>query len=183
MYKSTKEIQQIFDIDITDKNRTIPFMALRAFYAEDRVRQLRGNTTNRYTTVAKELGCGRDNVYNLLKRGKTFKEDKCIKIIFEAFKAKDKALINKYHKELKKTIALEKSFKNNKMFNDGIKIEVKPKEKIEVKTLSNLKLAEFLRTNKVMKHDLWNTPVKNISANQWQQVRQINKNMFDSFIS
>jgi len=187
MYKNIKEIQEVFGIDITEKNRTIPYVALRAFYAEDRINQLKGNITSRYTIVSKELGCGRDNVYNLLKKGKLFKTDECIKLIFEAFKTKDKALFNEYEKQLKKTRALSKSLKDNKMFNDGVSYIQKPTnigntEKTIIK-MSNLKLAEFLRLNKEFKHPLNYTPVKNISENQWQQVRDINKNMFDSMIN
>jgi len=187
MYKNTKEIQKVFGIDITDKNRTIPYVALRAFYAEDRINKLKGNITSRYTIVSKELGCGRDNVYNLLKKGELFKKDECIKLIFEAFKKKDKALFYEYEKQLKKTRALSHSEKSIKMFNDGFSYAQIPSQldKTEqfVSKMSNLKLAEFLRANKVLKHEVWDTPVRNISNNQWEKVRSINKNMFDSIVN
>ena len=187
MYKSTQEIKEVFGIDITKKNRTIPQVALRAFYAEMRVEQLTGNITSRYTIIAKEIGCNRDNVYNLLKKGELFKTDECVKFIFEAFKTKDKALLKEYEKQLRKIRALSKSLKDNKMFNDGcnyaqIPSQIANNEKTIIK-MSNLKLAEFLRLNKEFKHQLWGVPVKNISANQWEQVRNINKKMFDSIIN
>lgn len=187
MYKSTEEIKEIFGIDITEKNRTIPFVALRAFYAEDRVNQLKGRITSRYIKVSNEIGCGRDNVYNLLKKGELFKKDECIKIIFEAFKNKEKSLLKEYEKQLRKTRALNNSAKSLKMFNDGFNYAQKPSqtgntEKTIVK-ISNLKLAEFLRANKVLKHDLWDVPVRNISTNQWKQVRNINKKMFDNYVN
>ena len=186
-YKSTQEIKEVFGIDITKKNRTIPYVALRAFYAEMRVVQLTGNITSRYTTISKEIGCNRDNVYNLLKKGELFKKDECIKFIFEAFKTKDKVLLKEYEKQLRKTRALSKSAKSLKMFNDGVSYAQMPSqiannEKTIIK-MSNLKLAEFLRLNKEFKHQLWGVPVRNISANQWEQVRSINKKMFDSIIN
>jgi len=187
MYKNTKEIQEVFGIDITEKNRTIPYVALRAFYAEDRINQLKGNITSRYKTVAKELGCGRDNVYNLLKKGELFKTDECIKLIFEGFKSKEKGCLEEYEKQLKKTRALSKSLKDNKMFNDGVSYVQKPTEITKFdkskELMSNLKLAEYLRKNKVFKHDVWGIPVKNISDKQWSQVRDINKNMFDLMLN
>ena len=181
MYKSTQEIKEVFGIDITQKNRTIPYVALRSFYAEMRVVQLTGNITSRYTTISKEIGCNRDNVYNLLKKGELFKKDECIKFIFEAFKTKDKVLLKEYEKQLRK------SAKSLKMFNDGcnyaqIPSQIANNEKTIIK-MSNLKLAEFLRLNKEFKHQLWGVPVRNISANQWEQVRSINKKMFDSIIN
>ena len=186
-YKSTKEIKEVFGIDITKKNRTIPYVALRSFYAEMRVEQLTGNITSRYTTISKEIGCNRDNVYNLLKKGELFKKDECIKFIFKAFKTKDKVLLKEYEKQLRKTRALSKSAKSLKMFNDGCNYAQMPSqiannEKTIIK-MSNLKLAEFLRLNKEFKHQLWNVPVRNISENQWEQVRNINKKMFDSIIN
>jgi len=187
MYKSTKEIKQVFGIDITEKNRTIPYVALRAFYAEDRVNQLKGNITSRYKTVAKELGRGRDNVYNLLKKGKLFKTDECIKLIFEGFKTKEKGCLQEYEKQLKKTRALSHSEKSIKMFNDGFNYAQIPSQldKTEqfVSKMSNLKLAEFLRANKVLKHEVWDTPVRNISNNQWEKVRNINEKMFDNYVN
>jgi hypothetical protein len=187
MYKSPEEINEIFGIDITEKNRTIQFVALRAFYAEDRVKQLKGRITSIYVTVSNEIGCGRDNVYNLLTKGEIFKKDECIKIIFEAFKTKDKGLLKEYEKQLRKTRALNHSEKNLKMFNDGINYAQKPSqvgntEKTIIK-MSNLKLAEFLRANKVLKHDLWDVPVRNISTNQWKQVRKINPKMFEEIVN
>ena len=149
MYKNTKELKETLGIDITQKNRTIPYVALRAFYAEMRVEQLTGNITSRYKTISKEIGCGRDNVYNLLTKGELFKKDECIKFIFEAFKTKDKTLLKEYEKQLRKTRALSKSAKSLKMFTDGISYIQKPTqiantEKTIIK-MSNLKLAEFLR--------------------------------------
>ena len=181
MYKSAKQIKEILGIDITEKNRKIPFVALRAFYAEVKVKKLPGNITSRYTTIANEIGCSRDNVYNLLKKVNIFKTDECIKILYKAFKTKDKALIEEYHKQFKKSLALKHSSKNIKMFNDGFCYVQKPKQKTEISTLSNLKLAEYLRTNKVLKHKLWDTPIRNISDKQWKQVRTINTEMFDNF--
>ena len=187
MYKSTKEIQQIFSINIKEKNRTIPYVALRCFYAEMRVEQLTGNITNRYTTIAKEIGCNRDNLYNMLLKAKLFKEDKYCKILFEAFKTKDKALIEVYH-ETKRKDKVE--YQANRYIEIAL-AEHKPATIVKTITrfdknkapMSNLKLAEYLRKNKVMKHELWDCPVKNISANQWQKVRSINKNMFDNYVN
>lgn len=187
MYKSTKELKETLGIDITQKNRKVEYVALRAFYAEERIKQLKGNITSKYLVVSKEIGCGRDNVYNLLTKGELFKKDECIKFIFEAFKTKDKALLKVYEKQLRKTRALSKSAKSLKMFNDGynyaqIPSQVGNTEKTIIK-MSNLKLAEFLRLNKEFKHQLWGVPVRNISQNQWDQVRSINKNMFDLMLN
>jgi len=187
MYQNTKELKDIFGIDITEKNRTTPYIALRAFYADNRIKQLKGNITSKYKTVSKEIGCGRDNVYNLLKKGELFKKDECIKFIFEAFKTKDKALLKEYEKQLRKTRALSKSAKSLKMFNDGISYaqipsQIANNEKTIIK-MSNLKLAEFLRLNKEFKHQLWGVPVRNISPNQWEQVKKINPKMFESIIN
>jgi hypothetical protein len=183
MYKSTEELKQVLGIDITEKNRTIPYMALRAFYAEDRVNQLNGRITSRYIKVGSEIGCGRDNIYNLIKRVENFKTDECIKILFEAFKTKEKALIQHYHKQLIKTRALNHSQKIAKMFNDGHSYAQIPNKKEQTYLMSNLKLAEFLRANKILKHELWDTPVRNISPNQWKQVRKINPKMFEEIIN
>lgn len=187
MYKNTKEIKETFGIDITEKNRTIPFITLRAFYAEMRVEQLTGNISNRYTTIAKEVGCNRDNLYNVLLKAKLFKEDKYCKILFEAFKTKDKALIQVYHETKRK----DKVEYNANRCREIVLAEHKPATIVKTITrfdknkvpMSNLKLAEYLRKNKVMKHELWDCPVKNISANQWQKVRSINKKMFDLMIN
>ena len=186
MYKSTKEIQQIFSINIKEKNRTIPYVALRAFYAEQRDKELNG-INNHFDIIAKEIGCNRPNVYNCLLKAKLFKEDKYTKILFEAFKTKDKSLIEVYH-ETKRKDKVE--YQANR-YREIALAEHKPATIVKTITrfdknkapMSNLKLAEYLRKNKVMKHELWDIPVKNISSNQWQQVRSINKNMFDSFIN
>jgi hypothetical protein len=182
-YKNTKELKDIFGIDITEKNRTIPYVAMRSFYAESKTNELKGNITSRYTKVANEIGCGRDNIYNLITKGKKFKTDECIKILFEAFKTKDKALISQYHKQVIKTRALNHSERNAKMFNDGHCYVQIPKGKEQTYIISNLKLAEYLRANKVLKHELWDTPVKNISPNQWQQAKKINPKMFEEIVN
>lgn len=69
------------------------------------------------------------------------------------------------------------------MFNDGFIYVQKPKKIEVIKKISNIKLAEYLRTNKILKHKLWNTPVRNISDKQWREVRNINKKMFDNFVN
>jgi len=48
--------------------------------------------------------------------------------------------------------------------------------------MTNLELASFLRANKVLNHVVWDLPVKNISQNQWEQIRQINPTMFETII-
>ena len=182
-YTNTKELKDIFEIDITEKNRTIPYVAMRSFYAESKINELKGNITSRYTKVANEIGCGRDNIYNLITKARKFKTDECIKILFEAFKTKDKALILQYHKQVIKTRALNHSERNAKMFKDGHSYIQLPKGKEQTYLMSNLNLAEYLRKNKVMKHELWDTPVKNISTNQWQQLKKINPKMFEEIVN
>ena len=180
MYKSTNDLKETLGIDITEKNRTIPYVALRCFYAEMRVEQLEGRISKRYTIVSKEIGCGRDNVYNLITKGKLFKKDECVKIIFEAFKTKEKTLLKEYEKQLIKTKALKNSERTLKMFNDGFNYAQTPRgKKSMVVKMSNLKLSEFLRANSILKHELWDTPVRNISDAQWIKARNINENMFD----
>jgi hypothetical protein len=184
-YANTKEIQEVFNINITEKNRTIPYVAIRCFYAEMRVEQLTGNISSRYTTIAKETGCNRDNLYNMLLKAKLFKEDKYTKILFEAFKNKDKTLIEAYKEQIKQiNLDNHRNRYIQKVFNEFQEVKrVKVVTKLDKNKapMTNLKLAEYLRTNKVFKHELWDTPVKNISENQWKQVKQINPKMFDNF--
>lgn len=186
MYKSTKEIQQIFSINIKEKNQIITYVALRCFYAEQREKELNG-IPKVFDIIAEEINCNRSNVYNVLLKAKLFRENKDTQILFEAFKNKDKTLIEEYHKQVK---AKKINYQRNR-YSEIVLNEHKPAEVVNVISradnkkapLSNLKLAEFLRVNKVLKHELWDTPVKNISDNQWQKVRNINKIMFDKFVN
>jgi len=186
MYQNTKEIEKVFGIDITEKNRTIPYVALRAFYVEQRDKELNG-INNHFDIIAKELNCNRPNVYNMLLKAKLFKEDKYCKILFEAFKMKDKSLLQQYQEAKRK----EKSEQQAQRYLKRDLKEFVPATRVKEITkldkskalMSNLKLAEYLRKNKVFKHDVWGIPVKNISANQWSQVRDINKNMFDLMLN
>jgi hypothetical protein len=187
IYKNTKELKEIFGIDITEKNRTIPHVALRCFYSEMRVEQLTGNISSRYVTIAKEIGCNRDNLYNMLSKAETLRKDKSTKVLFEAFKNKDKSLFEQYltnHKEYRKQY--HKNWDKNKAMKTYeppkvIKVFAKIEKRKSV--MSNLKLAEYLRANNLLKHDVWDTPVRNISPNQWQQVKKINPIMFESIIN
>ena len=181
MYKSAKEIKEILGIDISQKNRTIIFVALRAFYAEIKVKEMEG-IPNSFDTIANEIGCKRVNIYNYILKTENFKKDKLIKILYKAFKTKDKALINKYKDEVKSHKALIQSafyIKKALFKNKHTPIVIEKKE--VVSKMSNLKLAEYLRTNKVLKHKLWDTPIRNISEKQWKQIRTINTEMFDNF--
>lgn len=186
MYKSTKEIQQIFSINIREKNRTIPYVAFRAFYSEMREKELNG-IPNHFEIIAKELNFKRVNVYNCLLKAKLFREDKNTKILFKAFKTKDKALIQEYYDNLR----VLKSEKQAERYLQRDLKEFIPAQRVKVisrfdknkSPMTNLKLAEYLRKNKVLKHELWDTPVKNISVNQWQKVRSINENMYDSIVN
>ncbi len=189
MYKSTEEIKEIFGIDITEKNRTIPYNALRYFYAEQREKELKG-TPNRLQIIAKEINCDRVTIYNSLFKAKLMREDKNTEILFKAFKNKDKSLIDEYKLRFKKRKAEQQSNYYVKKALKEIK-EIKPATIVKVVTkfdknkalMSNLKLSEFLRANKILKHDVWDVPVKNISTNQWDQVRNINKKMFDNYVN
>jgi hypothetical protein len=186
MYQNTKELKDIFGIDITEKNRTTPYNVLRYFFAEMREKELRG-IPNHFEMVAKELNFKRVNVYNCLLKAETLRKDKSTKILFEAFKNKDKSLFEQYltnHKEYRK------QYRKNWDENKAMKTYEPPKvikvfAKIEKRksVMSNLKLAEYLRANNVLKHDVWDTPVRNISHNQWQQVKKINPKMFESIIN
>ena len=187
MYESHEEIKQTFGIDITEKNRTIPYVAMRCFYADMKVKILKGKITNRYRTIASEIGCNRDNLYNLLTKAKSFKTDKHTKLIYKAFKNKDKTQLQAYF-DLRKQIHVEK---RNVMYKKRAFKEYVPAVKVKVLTkfdknkalMTNLELASFLRANKVLNHPVWETPVKNISQNQWDQVKQMNPAMFDKIVN
>jgi len=186
MYKNTKEIKEVFGIDITEKNRTIPFVALRAFYTEIREKELNG-IPNHFEIIAKELNFKRVNVYNMLFKAKLFKEDRYCKILFKAFETKDKSLIQEYHNSVR-TLKTEKQAerylqRDLKEFIPAQRVKVISKFDKNKSLMSNLKLSEFLRKNNVKKHEVWDTPVKNISQNQWQQVREINSKMFDKYVN
>jgi hypothetical protein len=186
-YKNTKELKDIFGIDITEKNRTIQYVAMRSFYAESKINELKGNITSRYTKVANEIGCNRDNLYNMLLKAKLFKEDIDTKMLFTAFQNKDKEQIEAYHQNLRDRKARQQSdYYQNKSLNEFIpaqRVKVLTKQDKNKSLMSNLKLAEYLRTNKVFKSELWDVPVKNISPNQWEKVKKINPKMFEEIVN
>jgi hypothetical protein len=185
-YTNTKELKDIFGIDITEKNRTTPYNAMRYFYAEMREKELRG-TPNHFAIIGKEINCDRVTIYNSLLKAKLMREDKNTEVLYTAFKNKDKSLIEDYKISFKKRKAINQS---NYYIKKSLK-ETKPATIVKVVTrfdknkalMSNLKLAEFLRANKILKHELWDTPVRNISPNQWKQVRKINPKMFEEIIN
>lgn len=178
------EIKTIFGIDITDKNRSVPYIALRYFCAEAMEKELKGNPKH-FDIIAKELNFKRVNVYNCLLKAKELKKDKLVKLIYKAFKTKDKTYLDEYFRlKAIETKNYNKTYKDNLVLRSHVPAERKTqviKTFSNAPKLSNLKLAEFLRNNNVLKHELWDVPTKNISANQWQQLRNINKNMFDSY--
>lgn len=186
-YKNTKELQQALSINIKEKNRTIPYVAIRCFYAEMRVDQLTGNISSRYTTIANEIGCNRDNLYNMLLKAKLFKEDIDTKMLFTAFQNKDKGQIKAYHDNLRDRKARQQSdYYQNKSLNEFIpaqRVKVLTKQDKNKSLMSNLKLAEYLRVNKVFKSELWDVPVRNISPNQWKQAKKINPKMFEEIVN
>lgn len=167
-YKNIKEIKKIFGMDLSEKNRTIPYVTFRTLYAVEKLNEFH------ITEVAKELKINRTSVYHCVKNY----DEQCKTELFKAFKTKDKSILDKYHAEQKeKQNNYSKESKNREVISTFV--EAPRLKKPKHKTLSNLKLAEFLRINKMFKHEAWNIPIKNISPNQWKDIRSIDKKMFD----
>lgn len=168
VYKNIQEIKDIFNMDLSEKNRTIPYVAFRTFYVVEKLKVLHP------TEIAKELNINRTSVYHCLKN---YEEQTKTKL-FKAYLKKDKFILDEWHSEYKEK--RKEHYKTSKA-NDVLSKFVEATRTIpkKYKTLSNLKLAEFLRLNKNLNHNCWNTPVINISHNQWQEIRKINKKMFD----
>lgn len=185
MYKSTKEIQKIFSINIKEKNRNIEYVILKTLYIQQKKEEYLKdglNISNVSIKLAKELNMNSSSVFNSFNRLEMYSKDKSLELLFKAFRTKEKAFVDLY---LRKQKERKKELQKNWRLAKGI-----PEKPINVKEINYTKvelngkqLSEFLRANNIKKHKAWNTPVKNISQNQWQQVRQINKNMFDSFIN
>jgi hypothetical protein len=182
-----EEIKTIFGIDITEKNRSTPYLALRYFYAEMRVKQIKGNISKKYITTANEINCNRDNLYNMLLKAEVFKKDELIKYIYKAFKTKEKRYFEEYlNKKQEQINNYQKIYEEEKTLRNHVPAERKD---VVVKVfrndplLKNLQVADFLKANKILSHPLWDVPAKNISPNQWQKLKKINPEMFEQLVN
>jgi hypothetical protein len=184
-YKNTKELKKIFGIDITEKNRTIPYVILKNLYIQQKKEDYLKdglNISNAIIKLAKELKMDSSSVFNSLNRFELYSKDKSLELLFKAFRTKEKAFIDLYIRKCKER---KKQIQKDWRITQGI-----PEKKVKVKEinttkveLNNKQLSEFLRANNIKKHELWNKQVKNISQNQWQQVKKINPKMFEEIVN
>ena len=87
-----QEIKDIFNIDITERNRTDLYVYLRALYVSDNLKE------KSYSQIGRELSYGHDVIIHYSKRIKDFETDPLFMYIKKAFKNKDVVLFNEYNR-------------------------------------------------------------------------------------
>lgn len=168
-------------MDLTNGSRKIQYFAFKTFYIEERLKTLKGKDYSKFKLVAQELNITRSTIYNNLKKIDDLKTNALTKFLYTAYTQKSPAYLEIYKNEVAKQ-------RITKIVADVNKLAVERKAVVLTKfdknkaLMTNLKLAEYLRLNNVLKHDCWDIKVTDISENQWNGLRKINPKMFDSYV-
>jgi len=167
-----KEIKDILGIDITEVNKKLPFVVLKALYIENRIIELKDfNKNHKYEIICKELNIKKSNILYALKQVEKYKIGETTKILFNAFKSKEKHLINDYYKALedrnRRSVYLYDLNKRN-IRNNSIK-------------LNNLQVADYLKANSINISRFWDRLPKYYTDKEWLELRSFNSKMFDSY--
>jgi hypothetical protein len=119
---------------------------------------------------------------------KTYKTDKASKLIVKAYINKDKEYIKKYYDLIQQQKDSYKQQWSFKKYYDGKDYEPKPKVVIPIRTkvnklMSNLQVADYLKANKVLKKTkFWDKMLLDYTNDDWHKLREINPEMFDSYL-
>lgn len=183
------EIKENLGVDLTQKNRTVVNTVLKALYVEQQYKELKHLTqADILRSVTNDINCKRSNIYNYFKKIKTYKTDTASKLIVKAYKNKDKDYIKKYYdliQQQKDTYKQQWSFKkyyDGKDYEPKQKANAKPTIKAN-KLMSNLQVADYLKANKVLRNTkFWDKMLLDYTVDDWNNLREINPKMFDSYI-
>jgi hypothetical protein len=183
------EIKETLGVDLTLQNRTVVNTVLKALYVEQQYKQLKHlKQAEILRSVTNDINCKRSNIYNYFKKMKTYKTDKASKLIVKAYVNKDKEYIKKYYDLIQQQKDSYKQQWSFKKYYDGKDYEPKRKVNIPTRTkvnklMSNLQVADYLKANKVLKKTkFWDKMLLDYTAEDWNKLRNINPEMFDSYL-
>lgn len=184
------EIKENLGVDITQKNRKPVYSVLRGLYVEQQFKNLNHLKPSEIPRlICKDINCDRTNIYNYLKKVKNYKFDVATKLIVKAFNTKNKKYIDEYYAYLKK----QKDIYNRRFKNDIFISQIDSTPKITkpviikrpkiIKKMNNLQVANYLKANKIFKDcKYWDIMINKYTNEDWDNLRKINPEMFDSYI-
>lgn len=183
------EIKTNLGVDITQKNRTVVNVVLKALYVEQKYNQLKHLKQSELLKIlCNDINCDRTNIYNYLKKIKNYKFDIATKLIVKAYYEKDKQFIEAYHQHIKQSKEdyrnewyKEKTFKQiEEVIKDKV---ITPKKPKVVRPMKNLQVADYLKANKILKVSrYWDRLLTDYTEEDWFNLREINPKLFDSYI-
>jgi tRNA A37 N6-isopentenylltransferase MiaA len=168
-----EEIQKIFGIDITSKNRGELYIFLRAIYANDRIMKKMS-----YSKIGRELNRTHASVINSVKKFEQYQKDKMFKLVCEAYQTKDKSKIKRYLELNEQRIksmtntAQKRSYVRrvvleNLFDSEPVKITPEIQSKYEeIKKIGLFKVIEKLRNHN--SSTLWNVPFNKWHLRHWE---------------
>jgi len=173
-----QEIKDIFDIDITEKEKKTLNVYLRTLYTH------KNRPFKTLTAIAKELNLTHSSLIHSMKKLETYKTDPLFMYVAKAFETKDIELIYEYKRLEEKKVYLRKHL-TYKQFMLKVNLE-KPKKLIkekyygeadrisddfsEVKRVGILEVAEKLRFKKT---ELNNKPFTAWTGRDWKNYHKI----------
>lgn len=183
------EIKENLGVDITQKNRTVVNVVLKALYVEQKYNQLKHLKQSELLKIlCNDINCDRTNIYNYLKKIKNYKFDIATKLIVKAYYEKDKQFIEAYHQHIKQS---KEDYRNewykqksNNVIQETLKARVVIPTKPKVfRPMNNLQVADYLKANKILKVSrYWDRMLTDYTEEDWFNLREINSKMFDSYI-
>jgi hypothetical protein len=183
------EIKTNLGVDITQKNRTVVNVVLKALYVEKQYNELKHlKQSELLRKLCNEINCDRSNIYNYLKKLKNYKLDIATKLIVKGFYEADKQYIDAYHQHIKQC---KEDYRNqwyrektNNVIQETLKVKpfIYKKEKVKL-PMNNLQVADYLKANKILKlSKYWDRMITDYTNEDWFNLREINPKMFDSYL-
>jgi len=183
------EIKEKLGVDLTQKNRTVVNVVLKALYVEKQYNELKHlKQSELLKKLCNDINCDRTNIYNYLKKLKNYKLDIATKLIVKGFYEADKQYIDAYHQHIKQN---KEDYRNQwyrektnnviqETLKDRVVIPTKPKV---VRPMNNLQVADYLKANRILKASrYWDRLLTDYTDEDWFNLREINPKMFDSYI-
>lgn len=181
------EIKENLGIDISIPCRKIENIVLKGLYVEKRLSELPDlKQTIAYDLIGKEINVKRSNIFNIFKNLEHYKTNKNTKLIHLAFNTGDKIFLAQYKAQIKKQqcsnyyIRTAEERKTKRIIKQN---KIKTESVIpETPYLNNLNVAEYLRKNKIKQSRFWDIHPRLYTENTWNELRNFNPAMFDTYL-
>ena len=183
------EIKEKLGVDLTQKNRTVVNVVLKVLYVEQQYKELKHLTqADILRKLTNDINCQRSNIYNYFKKIETYKTDPASKLIVKAYYEKDKKYIDAYYQHIKE---IKENYvnqwyreKTNNIIQETLKARVvRPTKPKVVRPMNNLQVADYLKANRILKMSrYWDRLLTDYTQKDWDDLREINPKMFDSYI-